>query len=273
MSKTSPQVRFKKIEKLMIALVFLVLVFAPFCGKKKEQETSTGPSKPWEKKPKIPEIVEVQIEPAKPSSRHILRALPMLKNPSMRGVKYEYTWFVNGERNPRQVTKLLPTRAFKKDDRVYCKVVAARGKYQSKEVESEPVEIGNSPPVIKFTPISPFEVPGRFSHFISATDPDGDDMTFRLIKPQDIGIEIDPETGEITWDIAEVPEDPRYSSKTGSPEDESGESEGSGSRSRSDNKSRLSPIVKIVYEVRDSDDAAATGSIILNLKKGREARR
>ncbi len=264
----------KKLPQPTVVFVFFIffimaaLIVMPACSKKKDKgRTASGRQIDQSL---IPEIAEVKIDPAEPSSIHLIRAVPVLENRRMKGVKFVYKWFVNGDEVPREDKKLLPAKYYKKGDRVFCEVVGSRARYQSKPVESKKVEIANSKPVLNLVPVNHFEIPGRFSYSIQAKDPDGDTLTYRLIEPLDKGIAIDPETGAITWDIDQMPGDMGTGEESGSPEDESGEASQSPKKSQSAASDRLAPVVKIVFEVRDSDDAAVTASITLNLTQGSE---
>jgi hypothetical protein len=128
-----------------------------------------------------------------------------------------------------------------------------RGKTEAKPTDSDKVTIGNSPPIINLISIPPFDVPGEFRYNITAEDPDGDTLTYRLLEPLDRGIVIDRKSGVLKWYITEAP----------TAEDNQGES------TESDIPA-IPGSIKIVFEVSDSDDATAIGSIDINLAKGSE---
>lgn len=260
-----------RVGKLLIVFVLLSVTF--FCSKSEDKKEERA----RKVRPSIhPEITKVEIDPAAPTSSDFIRALPVLKYGKPQYVTFFYLWFVNGEPVPDCNKKMLDKKYYKKGDTIYCRVKATRGKLKSTEVKTREIKIGNSPPIINYSEIGSFKVPGEFRYTINATDPDGDNLTYRLLEPLDRGIVIDPGTGIIQWYIDEVPAvdenlegRPELTART---EDEAypvkeRESEASADRYE---KEKLSPYVKIVFEVRDTDGAAVTSSIHINLKKGTE---
>ncbi|NIM14624.1 MAG: hypothetical protein GTO45_21625, partial [Candidatus Aminicenantes bacterium] len=168
--------------------------------------------------------------------------------------------------------RLLARQSYKKGDKVYCRVMASRGIHEAKPINSKRVTIQNAKPVLKLSPVAPFKIPGRFHYTINAADPDGDPLTYQLVAPLGLGITIDPETGEMTWDIYEIPKDEPTASdtQTGGREDEETSDRESVKRKPKQPDTagpRLSPIVRIIFEVKDSDGAAVQGYIDLNLSK------
>lgn len=216
----------------------------------------------------VPELERVDIDPPAPISTDFIRAVPVLKNPRLKFVKYTYQWYVNGSEVADSDKKLLPKGNYKKGDSVACRVQAVRGQYKSGEVKSSSVDVGNAPPEIQSQAVPSFQVPGEFRYKIKAKDPDGDVLSYRLLSPQDLDIALDPDTGEIQWYIDSVPKD-IPESKPLSPSDEGS---GASTPKSTDNEQqqKLSPVVQIVFEIQDSEGAAVTGGISLNLSTGRE---
>jgi hypothetical protein len=258
---------FSSMKRLSVFLMVLTLVFTVSCSKcsKKEQETA-GQAGVGGETSLIPVIAEVKMAPAEPASVHNLRAVTVLKDLNTRGLKYTYRWFVNGDEVSNHNSGVLETENYKKGDRVYFEVTVMRGRYQSDPEKSEAVTIGNARPVVRLNPVRPFSVPGRFVYRINATDPDGDALTYHLVSPLDRGIDLDPETGEITWDIEALPAEEEEG--VGRPEDESA-GQTAQTRQKSPAKS-FSPIVNIKFEVRDADGAVVVSSVVINLAEGGE---
>ena len=260
----------------IIIVVLLALIF--FWLKKGDEKEKITREVQAKEHARIPAITEVKIKPAEPKSIDSLEAMITLVDPKMKRVKYRYQWFVNGEAVPEVNKKRLLQKFYKKGDKVYCKVRALRGnRYASKEIKSNKVEIGNSPPKVNLSIIGNFEVPGRFQYAINASDPDDDPLTYHLVSPLDRGIDINPESGEIEWYIDEqqVPTE-RSGYKGGEDivvggENEAERNENQERKIRPESKKRkFSPIVKIVFEVRDSDGGVALSFISLNLLEGGE---
>lgn len=277
---------------ILIGIIIIVVLAAAIFFRPGKGDKKTVPQAQV-KKGKAPSsftpvITKINIEPGKPRASDSIRALPVLKDPRMRNSKFQYQWFVNGDEVPGadMDMSLLEKKHYIKGDKVYCRVKALRGKYESEVVESRKIEIGNSPPIIKFSMVDRFNVPGRFRYNIHASDPDDDPLTYRLVAPLDRGIDIHPETGEILWDIDETQlpakekererKKTSYKGEEGSPREgstTSGRSEGlKAVRKREKERPRVSrsPIVRIEFEVLDSDGAAAVSFIDINLLKGHE---
>ncbi len=256
---------------LSIFMVLTLLVFSLQCSKKKDKDKARENAQQKRKFSTIPVITKATIDPAEPAASHLIRVIPVLENAKMRNVTYTCKWFVEGDEIPGQDGKLLDKQYYEKGDRIYCEVTAIRGEHTSEPVESNNVTVSNSKPVINLNPVNPFAVPGRFIYTINASDPDGDRLTYRLLEPQGRGIQIDAETGEITWDIPALPKKENNTQMPRS-EDENPDSAGSPGKTEKNDapKEQFNPSVTIVFEVRDTDDAVVTASITLNLNEGGE---
>lgn len=269
--------RSKKLFSLTgIVFIIIAVLFSYQCTRCSKEGRDTRDITPV-KKPKrspVPVIVEVKLEPPEPTSVDFIRALPVLENTRMTHVKYTYHWYVNGNHVPENNDSLLARQSYKKGDKVYCRVMASRGIHEAKPINSKRITIKNAKPVLNLLPVTPFKIPGRFHYTINASDPDGDPLNYRLVAPLGLGITIDPETGKMTWDIHEIPKDEPAVSHTqtgGSADEEAGNRENVKRKpipKQPDTAGpRLSPIVRIIFEVKDSDGAAVQGYIDLNLSK------
>ncbi len=152
------------------------------------------------------EIKKVQIEPAKPRSCDVIRAIPVMNRPTRGKVTYFYRWFLNGKEIFNLNESILPEAYRRKNNRLYCITKAVEGKFESPEKKSKEFVIANSPPVLGYQKIEKFQVPGTFHHQVIASDPDGDALQYQLVAPVDRGATIDPQTGEINWPIAGIPQ-------------------------------------------------------------------
>jgi hypothetical protein len=213
----------------------------------------------------ILEIKEILIEPENPNSSSVVRAIPSLVKwrPYLK-IKFNYQWYVNGIEVPDLNGQYLPKNNYKKGDKVYCLIRATSNKEIESEVKkSKTIEILNSPPILNYSAIGQFEVPGDFYYKINAEDPDGDSLEYSLISPTDRRIFINRNTGEIDWNIEALPKDPEkiiYSSDDIIPGNES-----------TWNEAALGDKhVMILVQVKDSDGASSIASIRLNLTKGKE---
>ena len=265
---------------VVVTLLLILLIVVVFFHRDDGVKRKSGPDK-GKAAPTLanPEIDKVEIDPPAPTSTDFMRAVPVLKNPAVRFVTYNYRWFVNGEAVVGGDKKLLDKENFKKGDTVYCLVKAVRGRYQSKEVESDEIVVGNSPPVIIYVPIANFEIPGEFRYKIVAEDPDGDTLTYTLLEPKDSAIQLDSETGEMSWyineqmrEIFEGKDEIVENTGTGSSEEEERTSsiESKPAPPELVKEEKPTPYVQIVFQAADPDGATAVGSININLLQGRE---
>jgi hypothetical protein len=271
MDRSSKLFSFTGIVFVIIAVLFSY--HCTRCSKERHDSRNIAPVKKPKRSPE-PVIVEVKLDPLDPTSVDFIRALPVLEDTRMRYVKYTYHWYVNGNLVPENNNKLLARQSYKKGDKVYCRVMASRGTHESKPINSKRITIQNAKPVLNLLPVTPFKIPGRFHYTIKATDPDGDPLNYRLVAPLDLGITVDPETGEMTWDIQEIPKDEppvRESQTKGSADEEGGSRENVKRKPEPKQpdkaEPRITPILRIIFEVKDSDGAAVQGSIDLDLSE------
>jgi len=259
---------------IIIAGLLLVIFFYLKKDDKKESLLTKQKSLSY-----IPVITEVNIDPEEPTATDSIRVLPVLKDRRMRHVKFQYQWFVNGDEVPGENKNRLDKKYYKKGDTVFCRVKGVRGnRYVSGEVKSSEVNIKNSLPIVNLSMVGSFNVPGRFRYTIDASDPDDDTLTYRLVEPLNLGIDIDPETGEVVWDIEERPKEynERDDIETGSGAESEGapgeEEEGRALPARRPERKDpgLPPVVRIVFEIIDSDGGSVISSISLNLLEGGE---
>ena len=131
---------------------------------------------------------------ARPGDR--LRATPLARDPDGDDLRFEYTWYVNG--NERGEDRELATEGLRRGDRVLVRVVASDGRASSRAVESEQVTLGNAPPRILALPQLETDA-GTFRYTFEATDDDGDrNLRFWLERAPE-GMTVDPLLGVVTW--------------------------------------------------------------------------
>ena len=117
-------------------------------------------------------------------------------------VSYEYIWKRNEEEIAGATADTLEwSDEFKKGDKITVEVVPFDGTDEGAWRAEASIVIPNSPPRITSEPPNRTEG-GEFNYQLQALDPDGDPVTFELEDaPQ--GMEINPETGLITWRFSE----------------------------------------------------------------------
>ncbi|MEN8221944.1 MAG: hypothetical protein ABFR36_01690 [Acidobacteriota bacterium] len=131
--------------------------------------------------------------------------------------EYNYRWYVNDGEVSGENSATLSREYFREDDWVYCRVQIFDEEGTFPEFVSKRVKIKGAVPVLTASKIDQFTVPGTFRYKINANMPETDDLEpdfgdedeidpekalkFELISPLDKGIELDTQTGEITWNI------------------------------------------------------------------------
>ena len=198
-------------KKAQIIAVFLLLVFSLACSRKKEETTAVGEVKVPGKTERAPEeapliepalvIAGVNFYPDKPYGHKPIQARPRLETEVEEFTVYTFRWFVNSEEVEGLPGPDLPAAAFKKHDWVHCMVKARVGEAESAWYKSNLIRILNSPPLIEELPPPDFNLPGTFRYQVKAHDEDGDELTYVLLSPLDLGIVLDPESGLLTWSI------------------------------------------------------------------------
>ncbi|MCX6583163.1 MAG: hypothetical protein NT166_23560 [Candidatus Aminicenantes bacterium] len=259
-----------------IILVMLILAAIFFWPKDRDRVIKTaGGEIVIKEKPPLPtnpEMTGVRLTPGAPSSQDFLHAQPVLKHPDMQFVKYSYQWYVNGDSVPDAKGNILENKYFKKGDAAYCRIKAVRGSIEAEPIDSDEINIGNSPPFLNLKPVPPFDIPGEFSYTINAEDPDGDPLSYRLLEPLDRGIVLNGNTGVIKWYIDEAPADAQGQDEPAPRPEDEGASSSAKSRPEPETESAIPAIpssITIIFEVSDSDGASVTGSIELNLSRAR----
>ncbi len=149
----------------------------------------------------IPVIQEVRIEPRVAYVMHRLKASVTGFDQDGDSINYSYEWAKNGVilSEEREEHLELEKGKFVKGDSVTVTITPNDGDTQGPPKKSEPITVGNSPPLIISSP--PVKLDGdTYTYQVRANDPDDDPVTFRLMAgPKEM--EIDKETGLIRWKV------------------------------------------------------------------------
>jgi len=119
------------------------------------------------------------------------------------GIVFAYQWIVNNEVVAAATGPTLDPQHFRKKAWVSCRVVPSWPGGKGEECRSPYLRIANAEPQLQPAPSAPFEAPGKFQYQIQATDSDGDTLTYQLVSPRDQGIEVDAQTGLLSWSISQ----------------------------------------------------------------------
>jgi len=147
-----------------------------------------------------PVISSVSLAPIDPPVGAIMTATAAATDPDGDEVALTYQWYVNGKPVTEfQKSKDFSTVNLRKKDLVFA-IVAPSDETSAGELkESEIIEIANSAPQITSTPQYSIQN-GSYQYPVKAKDPDGDALTYRLIKSPP-GMTIDSSTGLIHWNV------------------------------------------------------------------------
>lgn len=163
-------------------------------------------------------------------------------------VEFDYRWFVNDQEIKDIKGKELPADNFKAGDWIHCRVKAVKDNLESGTVKSKYIKVLGSAPILKLAPVESFSVPGSFFYRIEAYDPavgenvetEENRMRYELLAPLDVGIELNAQTGEISWELDE------------------------------ETVARLGEKVDIKFKVTSAHNVAVTSSITLNFMQRKE---
>jgi hypothetical protein len=168
-------------------------------GDRVQARALIGDSEVWSETTEIknapPELTRVKIMPEvfKPGDRFYVEAAA--EDADGDEVTILYKWTKNGEPagEGREIESFL-----KRGDKFSVRITPFDGEaYGESALLTR--EIRNMPPMI--TEDYKFKIDGRnWSHQIQASDPDGDTLAYSL-KSAPSGMEIDPATGLVTWDV------------------------------------------------------------------------
>ena len=122
------------------------LVMVASCGTKDEKEKSAD-------KAAVPAISSVQILPENPSRSSILETVVKFAQPETAEVRYR--WMKNGKEIMGVAESVLGQDNFQKGDTIAIEVTPYLDKVKGKSIQSNPVVIANSPPVLKSFAVEP----------------------------------------------------------------------------------------------------------------------
>jgi len=190
---TLKNVQLKKGDKITVTII-------PFDGKIK--------GNPFITKPKFilntpPVIKNAKIVPVPADTNTNLSVEVEAYDFDDDSITYKYQWLKNGVEIPDATFETLDCTYFSKDDIISVKITPEDEENEGKAFTTKGVIISNSPPIIDSTPPT-FTVKGEsmvYTYQVKAHDPDNDPITFLLGKGMPPGMEIDPDTGLLTWEI------------------------------------------------------------------------
>lgn len=144
-----------------------------------------------------PKVTRIAYKPTPVRVGDRVTAMPESEDPDGDNVSYQFRWFHNGDEFLRADYDTLSTEEFARGDEIVLEVTPSDGIDDGEVRRSDPVKVENSPPEI--TSLPPREiVDGVFAYRVTATDRDGDELSFAL-EAAPPGMTIDPNTGALVW--------------------------------------------------------------------------
>lgn len=123
-------------------------------------------------------------------------ALPIAEDRDGDPIDFEFEWRVNGEL-AESIDAVLSTQALGRGDTIMVSVVASDGIDRSRRLSSPHIELANAPPQVERRAIDVDET-GTFTHQITARDPDGDRLLYRLRNGPE-GMTVGSISGHVEW--------------------------------------------------------------------------
>lgn len=159
----------------MAAKIFFPLLILPIllglssCGRPGGEKAGGDPNSP-------PVITSVVILPEQPKQDNDLGVIVQGTDPDQDVITYRYQWVKNDAEMIGENRNVLKSGVFKKGDLIRVRVTPSDGKAEGESFLSSPVEILNSPPVVREIKIEPpiASVMEDLNATVKGFDPDGD---------------------------------------------------------------------------------------------------
>jgi hypothetical protein len=147
----------------------------------------------------MPAVVDVRIEPQAPTSGSTVRAVVQAQDPDADPLTLKYRWYVDDVPVPGDIDS-IPLKGVKKGSRVHVAVTPNDGISDGAWRYSPRYQVVNGPPVVKSEPPKTIPPSRVLTHTVIAEDPDGDPMTYTLVKGPE-GITLSGAT--LTWKVSD----------------------------------------------------------------------
>lgn len=197
--------------KKAFILLFIAIMALAFCSKDKESSPARPPVT-WHEK-NVPREAQAAPEPARlliasvvlspeaPTVLDDVGAVAEPADPEPSGLDFRYRWFVNNRQVEEIEGEKLDKKYFKKGAWIYCQVQAVSGEESGDWFRSDTLRVLNSLPTLQLGPLGDVRVPGDMEYQAAASDPDGDELTFEVLSPQEPGLAMDARTGRLSWKL------------------------------------------------------------------------
>jgi hypothetical protein len=147
-----------------------------------------------------PIVSQAAFNPTNPQVGEDLTAVVQGEDPDGDGVTFRYQWLRNGQPIPEAKGATLAGNLLKRGDAIEARIVPWDGSEAGSERALGPVKVTGRPPVITSEPPAEGFAGGVFSYRVTASEPDGERVTFGLTQGPS-GMTINPGDGLIRWTL------------------------------------------------------------------------
>ena len=145
-----------------------------------------------------PRIESLTLSPEALSPGTPVKAVVTASDEDFDDVALIYRWMINDVPFPDEEGDTLNTEGLKKGDKISVYVTPSDGTVKGTTKGVALVIMNRTPEITSSFPQS--GISGSLAYQVEATDPDGDTLKYVLDKAPP-GMEIDPATGKLTWDL------------------------------------------------------------------------
>ncbi len=150
-----------------------------------------------------PLVRSVTLVPVNAPVNTVVTAEVFGEDPDGDAVSYVYQWGVNGKYVTEPIQdNTFNTTGLRKKDKLYVTVSPSDGESRGEPKASDISILSNSAPVITSTPNYAI-VNNMYTYQVSANDPDGDPLTYALVKAPP-GMTINHAAGLISWQVPDT---------------------------------------------------------------------
>ena len=144
-----------------------------------------------------PTVTSVRLDPGPAHRGDRLRALVEAVDPDQDTIRLLYRWWRNRKLELESEEPAVDTAGWMRGDVAVVEVIPFDGSGRGRGLASEPITLANGPPTITSMPATASD-PERYQYLVTATDPDGDALTFTLAEGPP-GMSVDRTTGLLVW--------------------------------------------------------------------------
>lgn len=146
-----------------------------------------------------PQVTGLTLEPDRVGVGDRVHARVSGRDADQDSIAYRFKWWRNNNPLSGGEEGTLETKGLTRGDTIVTQATPFDAFGAGKPLFSEPMTIANGPPTITSVPPTNIDQ-GRYRYAVTAMDPDGDPLTYRLdAAPR--GMTIDSATGRIVWQI------------------------------------------------------------------------